>query len=176
MYRMTDINAIKDYMLMHNETIAVAESVTSGLLQAAFSQPENATKFFQGGITAYNLGQKFRHLNVEPIHANSCNCVSEKIAGEMAREVCRVFSSDWGVSVTGYAAAIPELNIDDLFAFYSIAFSGEILVTKRIETERPILLEAQLDYVDMIIADFVKLLLGNTSHLNKKDKIKSNML
>ena len=63
-------------------TIAVAESVTSGILQFALSSIPDASKFYQGGITAYNIGQKYSHLKVEPIHALSVNCVSQKVAVE----------------------------------------------------------------------------------------------
>lgn len=53
----------------------------------------NAAQFYQGGIMAYNIGQKYRHLFVEPIHAGICNCVSEKIAREMALNSCKMFNS-----------------------------------------------------------------------------------
>lgn len=69
LYNMSAINSIRDYVLENKQTLAVAESVTSGHLQAAISVAENASSFFQGGITAYNLGQKCRHLNIEPLHA-----------------------------------------------------------------------------------------------------------
>lgn len=82
------LERIKTYMLAHTETLAVAESVTSGCLQAALSLAEDATRFFQGGITAYNLGRKARHLKIDPIHAQEANCVSEKVAIEMAEQVC----------------------------------------------------------------------------------------
>src|SRR3982751_949315 len=108
MYTILEINSVRDYMLLHNETIAVAESVTSGLLQAAFSQPGNAANFFQGGLTAYNLGQKFKHLNVEPIHAENCDCVSQIVADQMAKSVADHFQSDWGIGVTGYSTPVPE--------------------------------------------------------------------
>jgi nicotinamide mononucleotide (NMN) deamidase PncC len=80
MYDLKEINVIKDYMLRSNQTVSVAESVTSGHIQAALSRAEFAMKFFQGGITAYNLGQKYRHLQVEPIHAQFTNFVSERVA------------------------------------------------------------------------------------------------
>ncbi|MDB5207130.1 MAG: CinA family protein [Flavisolibacter sp.] len=78
------INSNKDLIIEGEETIAVAESVTSGLLQAALSQAIDVSKFYQGGITAYNLGQKYEHLNVESIHAQKCDCISEQVAGDMA--------------------------------------------------------------------------------------------
>src|SRR5436190_21131457 len=95
-------------LLKKKQTVAVAESVTSGLLQFAFSCIPDAASFFQGGITAYNIAQKFKHLQVEPLHALSVNCVSSKVAKEMALHVCQLYSSDWGIGITGYASPVPE--------------------------------------------------------------------
>src|SRR4051794_20552902 len=101
------INRIKDLLIQRHQTISVAESVTAGLLQLSLSSAENALDFFQGGITAYNLGQKARHLHIDPIYALSCNCVSDRIADMLALNVCDLFSSDWGIGITGYASAVP---------------------------------------------------------------------
>src|SRR5690242_7796876 len=57
---------IADALVNRGETIALAESVTSGLLMVEMSLAKNATSFFQGGITAYNIGQKTRQLSVDP--------------------------------------------------------------------------------------------------------------
>lgn len=62
LYNIDTLNKIKDFLIEGKQTLAVAESVTSGHLQAAFSAATLASKFFQGGITAYNIGQKSRHL------------------------------------------------------------------------------------------------------------------
>ena len=92
MYNTKDISAIRDFMVSHKHTLAVAESVTSGHLQAAFSLANDASAFFQGGITTYNLGQKTRHLQINPIHAATCNCVSQTVSDEMARHATTLFS------------------------------------------------------------------------------------
>src|ERR1051325_1421918 len=97
MYNEEIINSIKEKLVAAKESIAVAESVTSGHLQAALSQAENASFFFQGGITAYNLGQKSRHLNIDPIQAENCDSVSKDVAIKMALEVSKMFTSNWGV-------------------------------------------------------------------------------
>lgn len=133
MYHIEEINRIRDYMVERQQTVAVAESVTSGHLQSALSLATEASLFFQGGITAYNLGQKARHLHINPIHATSCNCVSETVAREMAVHVCALFSSDWALAITGYAAPVPELGIDKLFAFYAIAFRHRIVHEGKLE-------------------------------------------
>lgn len=55
-YDETVINVIRDLLISRRQTISVAESVTSGHLQAALSSADNAMEFYQGGITAYNAG------------------------------------------------------------------------------------------------------------------------
>jgi len=48
-------------LLMGNkETVAVAESVTSGTTQTMLSLATNASIFFQGGITTYTLDSKVK--------------------------------------------------------------------------------------------------------------------
>lgn len=146
-------------LIEKEQTLAVAESVTSGHLQAAFSLAENAREFFQGGITVYNLGQKTRHLQVEPVHALACNCVSEKVAVEMAHHVTRLFLSDWGIAVTGYASPVPEKGVDRLFACYAIYLQDRELVRHTIYcTEDKSPEEVQLFYTQKILEHFLQLL------------------
>src|SRR5688500_3768988 len=102
------LDRIGKRLLKKKETIAVAESVTAGLLQSSFSNIPDAANFFQGGLTAYNLGQKFRHLDVQPIHAKAVNCVSQKVATEMATHIIEKYASDWGIGITGYATPVAE--------------------------------------------------------------------
>jgi nicotinamide-nucleotide amidase len=125
------LEKIKKNLVGKKETIAVAESVTSGMLQTAFASVTEATTFYQGGLTAYNLGQKYRHLGVEPIHAQSCNCVSGRVAVTMARNVCSLFGSDWGIGITGYAAP-SEQSGDQVYAFFAIVYKGEVRVLQQV--------------------------------------------
>jgi PncC family amidohydrolase len=147
-------NKLKD----KNQSVALAESVTGGLLQAAFSNAKEASFFFQGGITAYNIGQKCRHLLVEPLHAIECNCVSEIISQQMSQHVCNLFLSDYGIGITGYAATMPEKNINELFAYYSISLKEEIIESGKIITDAEEGLPAQLFYVDHVLTIFKKLI------------------
>ena len=159
MYNSQAIARIKDQLMIHQQTLAVAESVTSGHLQVAFASAEMASRFFQGGITTYNLGQKSRHLNVEPIHAEASNCVSEKVAAEMALNVTALFSSDWGIGITGYAAPVPECDIQELFAYYAISYRGKLMDQKFIsaKTDEPI--KVQIFYANEILVAFDNLIM-----------------
>jgi len=144
----------------NNTSIAVAESVTAGLLQAAFSNAASASLFFQGGITAYNIGQKCRHLLVEPLHAMECNCVSQKIAVEMSKNACQLFVSDYGIGITGYAARMPEKDVHELFAFYAITSKDKILQQGKIMADVEEGLEAQLFYVNDVLQKLDSVLAG----------------
>lgn len=151
MYNIEVIEEIKDYMISNNQTLAVAESVTSGHLQAAISLAIEASKFFHGGITAYNLGQKARHLHVNPIHATTCNSVSQLIADQMALQAMPLFSSDWSIGITGYASPLPEMGIDDLFAFYAIGFRHQIVHHGKLEAEDRGTYSVQVYYADEVL-------------------------
>ena len=137
------------------ETVAVAESVTAGFLQAALSSGENATAFFQGGLTAYNLHQKHTHLHVDIVQALSCNCVSEQTAVEMAQGVSRLFGTHWGLGVTGYAAPIPGRKMDKLFAFFAITYNHEPVYADKLILAIKEPLTVQLDYCNVILQFFL---------------------
>lgn len=151
------INNIKDILTSEQHTLSVAESVTSGHLQAAFSSAIEASKFFQGGITAYNAGQKCRHLSIEPIHALDNDCVTEKVACEMAMQAGEMFISDYAIAITGYATKMPEKDLNDLYAYFAIAFNKEILLVKKITTNKE-RVDAQIDYTTQVIKKFHELL------------------
>jgi nicotinamide-nucleotide amidase len=157
-YDLDVINQVRNILLAGKQTVAVAESATSGHLQVAFSLADNALQFFQGGLTAYNIGQKSRHLHIDPVHALSCNCVSEIVSGQMAKEVTSLFSSDWGIGVTGYAAVVPEKSIHNLFAYYSFNFRGTEITTHKIHVENNSPLEVQLFYTRYILSSFLEIL------------------
>jgi len=120
-------------MLERNETLSVAESVTAGHLQAALSLAHNAIQFFEGGITTYTIEQKVKHLGIDPMSAITCNCVSKDIASQMALGVQHLFSTTWGIAITGYASRVPEVNINDLFAFYAFVYKGRVKHVYKIE-------------------------------------------
>jgi nicotinamide-nucleotide amidase len=151
--------AVSKHMVQRCETVAVAESVTAGLIQSAFSMATDATSFFQGGITAYNFGQKARHLRVDPIHAERCNCISPEVACEMATGVLDLFSSHWGIAITGYAAPVPALKVRSCYAFYSFAYKGSIVHQDKIETKKRGIVNVQKYYADKVLKAFSKLLI-----------------
>ena len=157
------IENIKTILIAEKLTLSAAESVTAGHLQAAFSSAKDASKFFQGGITAYNAGQKCRHLNIEPIAALENNCVTEKVSCEMAARVNQLFISDFGISITGYATRLPEQDVNDLFAFFAIAEKNEILLCEKITSDKQEGIDAQVDFTNQVIIKFEEFLSNRKS-------------
>jgi len=84
-------------------TLAVAESLTCGHVQARIGAVSGASEYFLGGVTAYSLEQKVRLLGVNRAHARRVNCVSQRVAVEMAQGACTLFGADLAVATTGYA-------------------------------------------------------------------------
>lgn len=150
------LNQLASALTKRGETLAVAESVTSGNVQAMLSLSENATQFFQGGIVVYNLGQKTRQLDIDPIIALNNNCVSARIARDMALHVAQSFCADWGIAITGYAAPVPELKIKNLFAWYAIAHKGEVIIEKLITSKQMSVLKVQQFYAGHLLNALVK--------------------
>jgi nicotinamide-nucleotide amidase len=124
---------------------------------------QNASKFFQGGITAYNLGQKARHLKIEPIHAENCNCVSEKVASQMALNVVDLFSTDWSIGITGYAAPVPECSVETPFAFYALCFRDKILRVNKIECNDKDPMQVQISFVNTVLIDLLEVIKNSAS-------------
>jgi nicotinamide-nucleotide amidase len=116
---------LRDLMLRAPRlTVSVAESLTCGRLQSRMGSISGASDFLLGGVTAYSLEQKVRLLGVDRAEADATNCVSQRIAEQMARGACVLFGSDVGVSTTGYAEPSPRWSVAEPFAWWSLAHRG----------------------------------------------------
>lgn len=151
------IKSISIKLKRRKQTIAIAESVTGGLLQFAFSQMLDASLFFQGGIAVYNLGQKYKHLQVEPIYAELCNCVSQTVADQMSLAVTNKFNSDWGIAITGYATPVPDSG-NKLFCYYSISYNNKIKTRGKLSHKKADASIVQLAYVNKTLKKFNQLI------------------
>src|ERR1035441_51975 len=116
------MNDLKALMLRGPRlTLAVAESLTSGRLQARIGAISGASEFFLGGVTAYSLDEKVRHLGIDRAEACAVNSVSARVAEQMARGACVLFGADLGVATTGYAEPSAEWNVAEPFAWWGLA-------------------------------------------------------
>ncbi len=140
-------------------TLAVAESLTAGQVQARVAAISGASEYFLGGITAYSLDQKVRHLGVSWAAAKKVNAVSAEVAEEMARGVCGLFDADLGVATTGYAEPSAADGVTAPFAWWAVAHrkrGGKFAVRHgRVECPGASRLEAQAIVADAAVAELV---------------------
>ena len=101
-------------------TLAVAESLTAGQLQARIAAVSGASDYFLGGVTAYTLEQKVKLLGVNRAHAKTVDCVSQRVAVEMAVGVAKLFGADLAVATTGYAEPAPKKKVRTPHAWWAL--------------------------------------------------------
>lgn len=106
--------------------IAVAESLTIGRVQTELGRWSGASKYFAGGLTAYNLRTKIQLLGVDAAHGHEVNAVSARVAEEMASGVARLFDTQIGVSTTGYADPDFARSIPQPYAWVAISDGGRV--------------------------------------------------
>lgn len=93
---------------VRGETIAVAESLTGGLVAAALTAVPGASQVFRGSVTAYATDLKHRVLGVDAGLLAARGAVDAQVAGQMAAGVRGVLGADWGVATTGVAGPEPQ--------------------------------------------------------------------
>ena len=84
-------------------TVAVAESLTGGLLVQALAKVEGSGDWLAGGIVAYSRDVKHHVLGV-----TSEKVVSAAAAAEMATGVRALLGADAAIAVTGVAGPDPQ--------------------------------------------------------------------
>lgn len=85
------------------ETMAVAESLTGGMIAAELTETEGASDFFLGGAVVYTPAAKNEVLGVERAIIDGPGVVSEECAGALAEGAARLFGADLALSATGVA-------------------------------------------------------------------------
>lgn len=90
------------------QTVAVAESVTGGLLAAALTSIAGASATFRGGLVVYATDLKARLAGVSESLLAEQGPVAAQVAVELARGVRERLSASWGIGVTGVAGPEPQ--------------------------------------------------------------------
>jgi len=96
---------LRDAMVQHGWTVSSAESCTGGRIAAWLTEVSGASRFYEGGIIAYQNEVKTRELGVPAEMIATYDVVSEPVVREMVRGVCRKFGTTYGIASTGYAEA-----------------------------------------------------------------------
>lgn len=83
--------------------VAVAESLTGGLVAHRFTNVPGSSAYFEGGIVAYSERLKEDLLGVPPQLIQEQGAVSREVAEAMAEGIRKQSGSDVGLGITGIA-------------------------------------------------------------------------
>ncbi len=101
-------------------SIAVAESLTGGLLTSRFAAAPDASEWFRGGVVAYNAEVKQDVLGVPPGPV-----VNELTATAMALGVAKLLDADLAVSTTGVGGPDEEEGLPPGTVWIALCWAGE---------------------------------------------------
>ena len=115
-------DAVLASLRARGERLAVAESMTGGLLAARITAIPGASEAFLGGATVYTAAAKARLLGLDPNLLAQEGTVSEATTGRLAEAVKERLGASWGLAVTGNAG--PGTEGDAPVGTVHLALSG----------------------------------------------------
>jgi nicotinamide-nucleotide amidase len=132
--------------------LAVAESLTGGLVSARLTSVAGASSWFAGGVVSYGDDVKRALLEVGPGPV-----VGEQAAGEMAAGVKNLLHADIGLSLTGVAGPTTQDDQPVGTLFVGLAGQGGLNVTRlALSGEREIVRErAVTNALDLLRRDLL---------------------
>jgi nicotinamide-nucleotide amidase len=89
------------------QTVAVAESLTGGLVSAALTEPPGASLVLRGGVLAYASDLKSQVLGVDEVLLEQVGAVDPVVAEQMAAGVRSLMGATYGLATTGVAGPDP---------------------------------------------------------------------
>ncbi len=101
-------SVLQRLLLARGATVAVAESLTGGLLAAELTSIPGASAVVRGSVTAYATDLKARVLGVDAALLAAEGAVHPEVAARMAEGVRSTMSGTYGVATTGVAGPDPQ--------------------------------------------------------------------
>ncbi|MFB7031045.1 MULTISPECIES: nicotinamide-nucleotide amidohydrolase family protein [unclassified Streptomyces] len=105
---MTEAARVLALLAERGQTLAVAESLTGGLVAAELTGVPGASASFRGSVTAYATALKHELLGVDAALLAERGAVDPEVASQMAAGVRARLGADWGIATTGVAGPEPQ--------------------------------------------------------------------
>jgi PncC family amidohydrolase len=119
---MTVEERVGEALVRRGETLAIAESLTGGLVASMVTDVPGSSEYLLEGVVAYANESKMERLGVQEATLIAHGAVSEEVACEMAEGVRAVLGADWGISTTGIAGPTGATEDKPLgLVYYAVA-------------------------------------------------------
>jgi len=116
-----------------NETIAVAESSTGGLISAALLAVPGASAYYLGGGVIYTIEARRELLNIPDEILKGMKPLSEEYVSLCARRMRENMNATWGIAELG-ATGPAGTRYGHPPGICVLAIDGPVTLTTRIET------------------------------------------
>lgn len=114
-------SVIGEYLTRQQQTLAVMESLSGGLLASTITDHPDSSHYFLGGIVAYSTDVKIQ-MGVPRATIEQFGAVSAESARAMASAVRDLLKADYGIGVTGVAG--PDKQESQSIGTIYIAIAG----------------------------------------------------
>ena len=128
---MLAVKQLQELCLSHNFSISVAESCTSGSVSSAITSISGSSKYFKGGIIAYQNEIKINILGVSEDLISEKSEVSVEVVESMAYNSLLHFNSDFSVATSGYAGPIGGSDINPVGTVFIAVANQSNTIVKR---------------------------------------------
>ncbi len=115
------------------ETLAVAESLTGGLLAATIVDVPGASRVFRGGLVVYATDLKAALAGVPGALLAERGPVDPDVAAALAAGARERCGADWGLSTTGVAGPEPQGGVAVGTVYLGLAGPGGVAEVRRLE-------------------------------------------
>jgi nicotinamide-nucleotide amidase len=99
----TEVAALLAHLRSRGATVAVAESLTGGLLTGALTEPGGASSVLRGGLVVYATDLKATLAGVDQALLEERGAVDPEVAAQLAAGARNRLGATFGVGVTGVA-------------------------------------------------------------------------
>jgi nicotinamide-nucleotide amidase len=99
----TDVAALHAHLRSRGATVAVAESLTGGLLTGALTEPGGASSVLRGGLVVYATDLKAALAGVDEALLEDRGAVDPDVAAQLAAGARNRLGATFGLGVTGVA-------------------------------------------------------------------------
>ncbi|MQG88766.1 MAG: CinA family protein [SAR202 cluster bacterium] len=117
-------NEVGAILKKREETIAIAESSSGGLISASLLSVPGASKYFTGGSVVYTANARKLYLDIDLKEHTGIRSATEQYAALIAKESRKKLQATWGLAETG-AAGPTRNSYGDAPGHTCIAISGE---------------------------------------------------
>ena len=129
---MRGIKSLIATLKKHNLTLAAAESCSAGYLSYLLTKTPGSSKVFKGGIVAYSLTAKAKFFKIPYSTLKKTQGVSKEVALSLAKGIRKLFNTDLGISIVGFAGPETKKGVKPGTVFIGLSDKNNVMSKKYI--------------------------------------------